>query len=48
MIVKLTKSLNYGETVVGELDLREPTVDDVGELWFKPTVEQLYNCNLKL
>ncbi|MFA6076353.1 MAG: phage tail assembly protein [Negativicutes bacterium] len=31
MIVKLSKPLNSGET---ELDLREPTVDDVGDIGY--------------
>jgi hypothetical protein len=34
MMFKLSKPLKHGETEITELDLREPTVEDVGDLGY--------------
>ena len=34
MIVKLSKPIKHGETEITELDLREPTVEDVGDIGY--------------
>lgn len=34
MIVKLSKPIMHGETAITELNLREPTVEDVAELGY--------------